>query len=114
MLELHLLANASNDLRAVIGFIAPAATRYAYATPERVGVIVDEPSGARRVISGDELNRAYALMADAEPGTIAHRDYVWTCPRYSCPNDYVRGHHCERTNRCTTCGQPGAKHAVQS
>jgi hypothetical protein len=69
------LSAASTDLHAAIWFVAPHATRWMYATPERVGVIVNDRKGSRRLIDGDELNRAYALMdcaeADGERTTIA-------------------------------------------
>jgi hypothetical protein len=71
MLDTQPISTASLSRQAAIAFVAPTATRWMYATPERVGVLVDEPNGSHRIISGDELNRAYALMADAEPGTIA-------------------------------------------
>lgn len=72
------ITDACDDLRAVLNFIAPHATMWRYLTPECVGVVVDEPNGSKREISGGELNRAYALQADAEPGTIA--DPVYRCP----------------------------------
>ena len=61
------LRDASADLHAAIAFVAPTATGWRYLSADRVGVIVDEPNGSRREISGDELNRAYALLADVHP-----------------------------------------------
>jgi hypothetical protein len=65
------MRTASLDLQAAIWFVAPHARAWHYATAEHVGVVVLEATGSRREISADELNRAYALMEDAEPGTIA-------------------------------------------
>lgn len=79
------VADACDDLRNVLNFIAPHATVWRYLTPERVGVVVDEPNGSKREISGDELNRAYALQADAEPGTIADPAYRCPCCKATVP-----------------------------
>jgi len=65
------LCDASPDLQAAIALIAPDATGWHYLTADRVGVVVGEPAGSRREISGDELNRAYACLAEVDPCELA-------------------------------------------
>jgi hypothetical protein len=65
------MSAASLELRAALYFIAPTAVGWRYLdSATRTGAIVALPDGSKREVSARELNHAYALMADAEPGTL--------------------------------------------
>ena len=74
------LCDASPDLQAAIALIAPNATGWHYLTATRVGVVVGEPAGSRREISGQEINRAYACLAEVDPCELV-RDVLARHPR---------------------------------
>jgi hypothetical protein len=83
------LRDASPDLQAAIALIAPDATGWHYLTVDCIGLVVGEPTGSRRQISGDELNRAYACLADVDPCELV-RDILARHPRCTSAIDAMR------------------------